>query len=129
MGFLVTEYFVIGALILLQIGIAIKLWKRISVYKTIFDKLPEIKQNSLSLSILERDIFTNIQSLSQIDDDELDHFTGEDDLIEITYLKNNSDNVILKTMVNQLNTYLIKNRGATIDFHLIKNILVCVKQM
>jgi len=117
----ILEIIVIGGLILLQIGIAIKLWKRISIYKAIFDRIPDIKQNTLPSSVLSGDVFTNIQSLAQIPEDELDGFTGEDDLIEITYLKNNSENNILKNMVSQLNTYLIKNRGATIDFHLIKD--------
>lgn len=107
------EYIIIGGLIIFQFFIAWNLWGKINLYKSIFKNLPNVEQKLVSLKLYNEG---NIQSILTENTDPL-----ESKVLDITILKNNSKNKVLGTILYQINSYLIKNNGATIDFHLIKD--------
>jgi biopolymer transport protein ExbB/TolQ len=112
----ILEYIVIGILVFLQIYISVLLYKKIKEYKDIFNKedLPEISKKYITEEIYNKG-----------DIDEILSFEGEglSTTVEITYLQNKSKGKVLPAIVKYLNIYLIKNKGAAIDFHIIKDIV------
>lgn len=107
------EYIIIGGLIIFQFYIAWNLWCKIILYKSIFKDLPDVVQ-----IIVPLDLF-NQGKVNLILANKFDPL--ESNIVELTILKNNSTNKVISTMLYQINSYLIKNNGATIDFHLIKD--------
>ncbi len=108
-----SEYIIIGSLVILQVYIAIKLYGKINLYKLIFESLPVVAQKLVSLE------HYNNGDIKSILEKEID--PNENNSIEITLLKNKSKNAVFSKVLYQINNYLIKNKGATIDFHLIKD--------
>jgi hypothetical protein len=108
------EAIIIVVIIGIQCFIAYNLFINITAYKAIFDfdDLPVISQKMVS-----KDIFKsgNVEDILT--------FKGEDGIIKITYLKYHNKSKVLTTIVKYINVYLIKNKGASIDFHLIKDIV------
>jgi len=108
------EAVVIITIIVFQGYIAYKLYLKIIEYKAIYDfeDLPKITQKKVSKSVfMSGDVY------------EILTYEGEEEVINITYLKYNNKSRVLTTIVKYINVYLIKNKGATIDFHLIKDIV------
>lgn len=108
------EAIVIVLIIGLQFFISYKLWIKIEKFRAIFnyDDLPLISQKSVSKRVFNSG---NI--------DEILNYEGEGKVIHLTYLEYNNKNRVLTIIVKYINVYLIKNKGATIDFHLIKDIV------
>jgi hypothetical protein len=107
------EYIIIGGLIIFQFYIAWNLWGKIILYKSIFKDLPDVVQIIVPL-VLYNQGKVNLILAHKFD-------SQESDVVELTILKNKSTNKVISTMLYQINSYLIKNNGATIDFHLIKD--------
>lgn len=107
------EYIIIVGLILLQFYIARDLWGKIILYKSIFKDLPKVSQKVVPIKLY------NEGNVNLILANKFDPI--ESDIVELTILKNYSTNKVLSTILYQVNSYLIKNKGATIDFHLIKD--------
>ncbi|TXD53118.1 MULTISPECIES: hypothetical protein [unclassified Polaribacter] len=108
------EVLIIITIIIFQIIIARDLYFKIRAYKAIFDfeDLPTITQKKVSKNVFKSgDVY------------EILTFEGEEGVVNITYLQYNNKSRVLATMVKYINVYLIKNKGATIDFHLIKDIV------
>ena len=115
------EIFVIFIIIGFQLFISYRLWLKIQEYKDIFniEDLPDVVEKRVSVEVFNSgtidDILNNIPQEKK---------NGKlEKTIEIVYLENKSNRYILKTIVHYINVYLIKNRGASIDFHIIKDIV------
>ena len=111
----IIEIIIVIGIITIQLYLAYKLWFKIKMYRTIFDfeDLPTISQKNISKEVIETgDVEKILQYIDQ----------GEG-TIEITFLNYNSKSKVLSTIVKYINVYLIKNKGASIDFHLIKDIV------
>ncbi len=108
------EAIVIAVIICFQLFIAYKLFFKIESYKAIynFEDLPIISQKNVSKEVFKSG---NV--------DEILMFDGDDGIINITYLNYQQKSRLLTTIVKYINVYLIKNKGAAIDFHLIKDIV------
>lgn len=108
------EYALIVILIFAQVYLAIKLLIKIKSYRAIFKDMPDIDQKEVSIELYnEGDVSEVLMS----------EILEEDDMItEITYLKSLSKNGSITNIVTTINTYLIKNKGASIDFHILKDI-------
>lgn len=111
-GFL--EAIIIAVIICFQVFIAYKLYIKIEFYKGIFDfeDLPIISQKKVTKAVFETG-----------DVDEILSFNDERGSVNITYLEYQQKSRVLTTIVKYINVYLVKNKGATIDFHLIKDIV------
>ena len=107
------EYIIIVGLILFQFYIAWDLWGKIILYKSIFEHSPDVVQILVPLEVYNDGNVKLILS-NKISPE-------ESKIVELTILKNNSANKVFSTILYQINSYLIKNKGATIDFHLIKD--------
>lgn len=108
------EVVIIIGIIALQLNLARILWYKIVEYRAIFDfdALPVISQKNVTKSIYNSG---NI--------DEILYNLEEEGNITITYLDYKRNSKVLGTIVKYINVYLIKNKGASIDFHLIKDIV------
>jgi hypothetical protein len=108
------EAIIIVGIIGIQCFIAYNLFIKITSYKAIFDyeDLPVISQKKVS-----KDVFKSGEVYAIL------KYEGEEGVIDITYLEYNNKSRVLATMVKYINVYLIKNKGVTIDFHLIKDII------
>ncbi|WP_298766718.1 hypothetical protein [uncultured Polaribacter sp.] len=111
----ILEVIIIIGIIALQINIARNLWHKIIQYKAIFDfeTLPVISQKRVSRSVLKTG---NVEEILLFDED----IAGG---VNITYLEYSQKSKVLNTIVKYINVYLIKNKGASIDFYLIKDIV------
>jgi len=108
------EAIVIFIIIGFQVFIAYKLYIKIIAYKAIYDfeDLPIISQKKVSKKVFESG---NVMEILM--------YVGEGSVIDITYLEYNNKSKVLTTIVKYINVYLVKNKGASIDFHLIKDIV------
>lgn len=114
LDFKLIEYILICSLIALQIYLAIRLYVKIVSYKSIFTDMPFIDHKSVSIDMYNEG---NVGEILRADDTE-----EEEQVIEITYLKSISSNKVISNISITINTYLIKNKGASIDFHILKDI-------
>ena len=111
----IIELIIVIGIITIQLYLAYKLLFKIKMYRTIFDfeDLPTISEKNISKEVIETgDVEKILQYIDQ----------GEG-TIKITFLNYNSKSKVLSTIVKYINVYLIKNKGASIDFHLIKDIV------
>lgn len=108
------EAIIIILIIGFQFFIAYKLFLKITSFKAIFDfeDLPVISQKKISKEVFN---FGDVNEILK--------YEGDDGVITITYLEYQQKSKVLSTIVKYINVYLIKNKGATIDFHLIKDII------
>ena len=111
----IIEIIIVIGIILIQLYLAYKLWLKIKIYRAIFDfeDLPTISQKNISKEIIE------MGDVNQI----LQYVDNGEGVINITYLNYIPKSKVLSTIVKYINVYLIKNKGASIDFHLIKDIV------
>lgn len=108
------EFVIIISLIFMQIYIAIRLYFKILEYKSIFLKMPIISQKFIASELYDLGNVSDILKETELPENK--RFT------EITYLKNFSKNKAITNISTTINTYLIKNKGASIDFHILKDI-------
>lgn len=97
------EYVLIGIIICLQFFLAYQLWIRIQVYKNIY-----AQKAIISYEGEEKDKIGN-------------PYKPKGD--EIALLYSNSKNEIFIEIISTINKYLKTNKGATTDFHLLKDIV------
>ena len=111
----IIEIIIVVGIISIQLYLAYKLWFKIKMYRAIFDfkDLPIISQKNISKEVIQTG------DVSQI----LQYVDNGEGVINITYLNYTPKSKVLSTIVKYINVYLIKNKGASIDFHLIKDIV------
>jgi hypothetical protein len=116
MSYEFIEAIIITTIIAVQFYLAYKLWYKIKMYRAIYDyeDLPIIYQKYVLKSVIESG---NVEEILAYDND-------EEGNISITYLEYVPKSKVLSTIVKYINVYLIKNKGTTIDFHIIKDIVV-----
>lgn len=110
-----VEIIVIAVLIIFQLYIAFKLFLEIKGFKNIFKNPPKVDSK-----------FTTINNLNDGDLESIlfnDDYSEAEDLIEISYLSTSTKNEVMNNVVVPINTYLIKNKGISIDFHILKDIV------
>lgn len=110
-----AEIVIIALLILFQLYIAFKLFLEIKGFKKIFKNPPKVDSK-----------FTTINNLNDGDLESIlfnDDYLETDDLIEVSYLGTSAKNEVMNNIVVPINTYLIKNKGVSIDFHILKDIV------
>ncbi|WP_299681151.1 hypothetical protein [uncultured Dokdonia sp.] len=114
MNYKYLEVLIIVVIVLLQLFLAYKLWYKIKMYKAIYDveDLPIITEKNISKGVFDKG---NIHEMLS--------YKGEESSISITYLEYSPKSQVLETIVKYINVYLIKNKGASIDFHIIKDII------
>lgn len=114
MGYEFIEAIIIIGIIALQFYLAFKLWLKIIQYRSIYDfeDLPIITGKYVSKNIYDEG---NVEDILSFDEE------GGD--VGITYLEYEPRSKVLATIVKYINVYLIKNKGASIDFHIIKDIV------
>jgi len=115
MDFKIIEQVIIIIIIGIQLSLAYQLIKKIKIYRDIFnfEDLPLISQKNISKEIIE---LGDVEKILQYEDE------GEG-TINIVYLKYRPKSKVLTTIVKYINVYLIKNKGASIDFHIIKDVV------
>ena len=108
------EAIIITFIIVLQVYLAYKLWFKIVEYRAIYDfeDLPIITGKYVTKIVFDEGHVDDILS-----------FDEEGGDISITYLEYSAKSQVLITIVKYINVYLIKNKGASIDFHIIKDIV------
>jgi len=109
------EILIIGLLICLQVYLGIMLFFKIELYKAIFNLLPKMAQKLVTVDLYNEG---NVHDIL-IEDD----YEEDEPITEISYIKNTASNPVITNMVTSINTYLIKNKGASIDFHILKDIV------
>jgi hypothetical protein len=118
----VIEKVIIVGIILTQSYLAYKLWYKIVDYRAIFDldKLPVITNIEVPNDVLAEGNVEEILEYKVFEEE-----ISEEDIntSNVIYLKNQSDNNVLSTIVKYINVYLIKNKQASIDFHIIRDIV------
>ncbi|MCH4552208.1 hypothetical protein [Aestuariibaculum lutulentum] len=113
------EYLIIGILVILQIYLAVRLYFKLNSYKQIFRKLPFVSQKQIPLELYNSGNVNDILFYKKLEDDFLD----DDIYIDLTYIESSSNNVIINKISSRINSYLIKNKGASIDFHILKDVI------
>jgi hypothetical protein len=111
----IIEVIIIIGIITFQFYLAYKLWFKIQMYRAIYDfeDLPIISQKNVSKEVIDSGDVKKI--LQYVDEGE--------GTINITFLYYIPKSKVLSTIVKYINVYLIKNKGASIDFHLIKDVV------
>ena len=113
---------VVGLIILYQIGIYRNTINKIQSFRNIFG--PYIDKYRLE------EIFLPDDQINAIDADKLNNLFSdfreepEGPFIKVSVIcYDETENTVMKNILNSLNTYLIKNKGAASDFLLIKDIV------
>lgn len=106
----ILVFLVIAAIIIAQICIYKNTKQKIYAYKSIFPC------NASSYSISEEEIQTNDV------DEEADNLT-DTDVVNVSQIHIDTDNHTLRDIIDSLNMYLQKNKGAASDFYLMKDVV------
>ena len=132
----IIEFFIILGIIAMQLYLGYRLLIKVAQYTALYDKedLPSISQK-----IIHKDVFDkgDVDAILNYSPEDIE----EEYVVEVTYIEDNigrkeytplckfipgsktKNSDIMKTIVGYLNVYLIKNRGASMDFHIIKDIV------
>lgn len=114
------ELILIGSVVLWQAWLALKLFYQIVRYKKIFhrSRRPEIAEKAIALEDIG---IEDVHPLLQDDN----YFTpSEEESETITYLKTSKkEGKVLGTITEYINRYLVRNRSAGTDYHLISDIV------
>jgi hypothetical protein len=113
-----TEAIVIGILILIQLFVALQLLIKIIFYKNIFKNAPTVESKYTTIDKLDSG---NIRSILYGDEssDEVSLNTEEISYLDESLVNNN----VIKSIVEPINNYVVKNKGIAIDFHILKDIV------
>lgn len=117
-----TEVILIIALIIVQGVLAYEAYKRINMLKGLFqyENGPKIIMRDVPLSIVMEGSIRRVESyINSKDDGKYDHTN----LVEMTIISASSKNDIDNQILNNINSYLIKNKGAIADYHLLKDVV------
>lgn len=111
-----VEIIVIGALIILQLYLAGETLRQIKNYREIYKRLPTLMDGYVERKILDSKDIGEINlnlTLEKVNENS----------VRVTLLETLSTNKTQRDIVETINNYLINNRGAAIDFHIIKEII------
>ncbi|PNW28028.1 hypothetical protein [Formosa algae] len=114
------EYTVMGVLVLLQIYLAIKLYYKIYSYKSTFRNLPIIREKQVPIEIFNHADVNEVIDYHENKNEELD--IDDAILVDSIYIDANSNNIVLNKICQGTNSYLLKIKAASIDFHILKDI-------
>lgn len=117
--YLYLEFGVIGLILIWQIKIYLNTKNKINILKRTFDPLLSTKQ----YIILKDDIGKDNISDNLIEYNSLEDISISDGYLLITLLVSNSNNEITKNIKESINSYLINNYGAVVNFSIIKDMV------
>ena len=120
----IIEGVIIIVIIAIQLLIAYRLKLKISEYCDIYniESLPSVKHCFITKHDFESVDSSNISVVLQRGSSESE-LVDNVEYIEIVCLEDKKGNEILSTIIKYINVYLIKNKGVTVDFHIIKDIV------
>lgn len=115
------EVVLIAAIIIFQFFLAFRTYRGISKLKGIleFDEFPNVIVGNVPVSVANEGISEVVESYIKAKDST--HRNTE--AVQITMISATSDNAIDKRILNTINTYLVRNKGAIADYHLLKDIV------
>lgn len=128
---LVLEYCMIGVIVLIQLYIFFSLKKEITIFsKTFQNKLTIIKGKFDKTRLkTSTDILKEVKNNSHQNTDYLVakgsilNNVDPDNLIKLSLVDTNNENKAIVRIKNTLNTYLINNYGAAVNFSIIRDIV------
>src|SRR5690242_13387756 len=117
------EALFITTIILFQIYFFYLTWKKIKILETIFEGAEKYK--IISVILLQSDLETIaplvlLRQLSVYQKRALEN--TDDQVIRLSLLNTYSQNGTSNTIIQSINTYLLRNSGAVSDFNLIRDI-------
>ena len=104
----IIEYIILFVIALFQIGISYFLSKRIKDYRNIFKSKYELQDRIISLEAVDE----------KVKEEEKEEKSKSTCLI----IETDSNSSIFKNLIKVINHYLIKNKRAIVDFHILKDI-------
>jgi hypothetical protein len=117
------EAFFIIIIILLQTYFFFLTWKKIKVLKTIFEDTVKYKIIPVTLSQSDLETIAPIVLLRQLSIYQKRALENPDDpIVHLGLLNVYNQNGISNTIINSINTYLLRNSGTVSDFNLIRDI-------
>ena len=120
---LFLEIGILVIIVLRQLYLSYKVYNKIQDLKSIFKYDLFIKNRFID----KKQLFTIINESDQIADDSIGEelksdITGEE-IIKLSLVETNGKSPIIKSIKNGINTYLINNYGAAVNFSIIKDII------
>lgn len=103
------ESIIMGAIIVIELYLFVTTYRQSSEFKEIFKIQPQLRKEEIPLN----------QSSGE-EDQALDNSASARDEV---HLLSSSGNRIQTELISTINKYLINNRGATIDYHILKEIV------
>ena len=120
---LYLEIAILVIIVLRQLYLSYKVYNKIQELKNIFKHALFIKSRFID----KKQLFTIINESDQTADESIGEelksdITGEE-IIKLSLVETNGKSPIIKSIKNGINTYLINNYGAAVNFSIIKDII------
>lgn len=121
--FYLFEVIIVVLVIILQIGHSLRLYGNIKNLSTIFIERFTIKNGYIEKSKIGKS--EDVLSAVIYDDSDTESFNSiiNDDIIKITLVQTLGNNEVISRIKQTLNSYLINNYGAAVNFSIIKDII------
>lgn len=117
------ELIIVAFFIIFQLAHTFSLYRKIKKLKIIFKDRFTIKNGFIEKSKIG--MAEDILSMVQYDDNENESYVAitDDDIIKITLVDTEVNNEVIQRIKHTLNSYLINNYGAAVNFSIIKDII------
>ncbi len=118
------EKVIIFGIIALQLFRTYRKTTNIYQLKNIFDYPLEVKNGFIEKELLNNNEATIDDIIFDEEDNSFaDQIQDDDNIVKITIVKSLSDNSIMKRIEKSINTYLLNNYGANVNFSIIKDMI------
>jgi hypothetical protein len=143
------EFLIVCAILVLQVLVFVKTYRQIKIYETIIPDLEYLKIINLNIPVDDLKIFApgyiidnvstylvgrkiqdtvteesdELSEANEVENEYVEVETTELNIISTTNDSEVNDNAASSKMFYSINNYLIRNRGASTDFNLIKDIV------
>lgn len=118
---LIVEVLVITLIIIYQLKHYLKGYKNIELLKNIFKDRLYVKSGYIDRDALDKDDVT-AEKITLINKDEITHTPGKN-FVRFSVTKTSGTNETIWRIKDAINTYLISNYGAAVNFSIIKDII------
>jgi hypothetical protein len=119
----IVEGLIIGGVIVLQGVLTYKTYNRIGMLKALFqfEGDPRVITGDVPITILKQG--SSVESVQSYFNSTDKGKNNADEFVEIAIISASSSNAIDNEVINNINSYLIKNNGAIADYHLLKDVV------
>ena len=122
--FLEFEKFIIYAIILLQLYRTYRISIDINKLRSVFNHPLDVINGFIEKDLLINNKATIEDIIFHVEDDILlNQFERDEKIVKITIVKTSENNPIIKRMETSINTYLLNNYGANVNFSIIKDMI------